>query len=73
MEYPLGLSVSGVPVKFFHRTLPEYLDAFLDAGLYVKKIVDVDHPNTAARRAAGETLPIGEQLPRFMVLAFGKP
>jgi SAM-dependent methyltransferase len=72
-EYPLGLSVSGVPVKFFHRTLPDYLDAFLDAGLYVTKIVDVDHPRTAALRASGEDLPVGEQLPRFMVLAFAKP
>ena len=48
-------------MKFFHRTLPDYLDAFLDAGLYVTKIVDVDHPNTAARRANGEDLPGGEQ------------
>lgn len=71
--HPCGLRHVGVPVSFYHRTLPQYLDAFLDAGLYVKKIVDVDHPNVAALRAAGETLPIGEQLPRFMVLAFGKP
>jgi hypothetical protein len=35
--------------------------------------VDVDHPNVAARRARGEELPPGEQLPRFMVLAFAKP
>jgi hypothetical protein len=35
--------------------------------------VDVDHPATAARRASGEAIPLGEQLPRFMVLAFAKP
>ena len=48
-------------------------DAFLDAGLQLKKMVDVDHPNVAARRARGEEMPPGEQLPRFMVLAFAKP
>ena len=71
--YPCGLSKVGVPVSFYHRTLPEYLDAFLDAGLHLTKIVDVDHPTVAERRARGETLPPGEQLPRFMVLAFAKP
>ena len=72
-EYPCGLSSVGVPVSFYHRTLPQYVDAFLDAGLRLAKIVDVDHPNVAARRASGEDLPPGEQLPRFMVLAFAKP
>jgi hypothetical protein len=36
-------------------------------------MVDVDHPHVAARRASGEELPPGDQLPRFMVLAFAKP
>jgi SAM-dependent methyltransferase len=70
---PCGLASVGVPVSFYHHTLPEYLDAFLEAGLRLTKIVDVDHPAIAARRASGETLPPGEQLPRFMVLAFAKP
>jgi SAM-dependent methyltransferase len=65
VAYPCGLSSVGVPVSFYHRTLPEYLDAFLDAGLRLTKIVDVDHPGIAARRARGEELPPGEQLPRF--------
>ena len=56
-----------------HRTLPDYLDGFLDAGLRLTKMVDVDHPNVAARRASGEELPPSDQLPRFMVLAFAKP
>jgi SAM-dependent methyltransferase len=72
-EYPRGLAVAGVPVRFYHRTLPDYLDGFLDAGLRLTKMVDVDHPNVAARRASGEELPPGDQLPRFMVLAFAKP
>ena len=71
--HPCGLSTVGVPVSFYHRTLPQYLDAFLDAGLHLTKIVDVDYPGVAARRASRETLPPGEQLPRFMVLAFSKP
>jgi SAM-dependent methyltransferase len=70
---PCGLVSVGVPVSFYHRTLPQYLDAFLDAGLHLTKIVDVDHPRIAELRAQGETLPLGEQLPRFMVLAFSKP
>jgi SAM-dependent methyltransferase len=71
--HPCGLSTVGVPVFFYHRTLPQYLDAFLDAGLRLTRIVDVDHPAIAARRAQREELPLGEQLPRFMVLAFAKP
>jgi SAM-dependent methyltransferase len=71
--HPCGLSSVGVPVFFYHRTLPQYLDAFLDAGLRLTKIVDVDHPAMTTRRASGEVIPLGEQLPRFMVLAFAKP
>ena len=56
VAYPCGLSSVGVPVSFYHRTLPEYLDAFLDAGLRLTKIVDVDHPRhcgaAGARRGA---------------------
>jgi SAM-dependent methyltransferase len=70
---PCGLSKVGVPVSFYHRTLAEHVDAFLDAGLALTRIVDIDHPAIAERRARGEELPLGEQLPRFMVLAFKKP
>ena len=73
VAYPCGLSSVGVPVSFYHRTLPQYLDAFLAAGLHLAKIVDVDHPPVAEQRARGEELPLGDQLPRFMVLAFAKP
>jgi len=73
VAYPCGLSSVGVPVSFYHHTLPEYLDAFLAAGLRLTKLVDVDHPPVAERRARGEELPLGDQLPRFMVLAFAKP
>lgn len=71
--HPCGLASLGIRVAYYHRTLPEYLDAFLDAGLCLTRLVDVDHPAIAAERAAGRPLPSGEELPRFMVLAFTKP
>src|SRR4051812_37093833 len=70
--YPCGLSSVGVNVSFYHRTLPEYLDAFLDAGLRLTKMVDLERPSRAARRASGETLPPHDQLPHFTVLAFAQ-
>ena len=33
-----------------------YLDTFLEAGLHLTKIVDVDHPAIAARQAQGDEL-----------------
>jgi hypothetical protein len=63
----------GVPVSFYHRTLPEYVDAFLDAGLHLARMVDLERPSMAVRRASGEELPANDQLPHFMVLAFTKP
>jgi hypothetical protein len=60
-------------VSFYHRSLAEYVDAFLAAGLQLTKIVDVDHPSVAALRVPGQEMPAGEELPRFMVLAFAKP
>ena len=73
VAHPCGLSSVGVPVSFYHRTLPQYLDAFLDAGLHLTKIVDVDNPAVAARRASGEDAATWRPVPRFMVLAFAKP
>jgi hypothetical protein len=71
--HPCGLAAAGIKVAFYHRTLGEYLDAFLGAGLRLTKLVDVDHPAVAADRVAGRPLPEGEALPRYMVLAFDKP
>lgn len=68
-----GLAAAGIHVHFYHRTLPEYLDAFLETGLHLTKMVDVDLTRIAAKRAAGEPLAEGEQLPYFVVLAFRKP
>jgi len=71
--HPCGLSSVGVPVSFYHRTLPEYVDAFLGAGLHLTRMVDLDRPSMAERRVSGEPLPPHDQLPHFMVLAFSKP
>jgi len=72
-SHPCGLARAGVGVSFYHRTLGEYVDAFIGAGLQLTTLLDVDHPSSARRRAAGQDVPIDEQLPRFMILAFARP
>jgi len=57
--HPSGLAGAGVPVPFYHRTprtLADYLDAFLAAGLRLARLLDVDHPDAAGGRAAGHPL-----------------
>jgi 2-polyprenyl-3-methyl-5-hydroxy-6-metoxy-1,4-benzoquinol methylase len=68
-----GLSRSGVPVPFYHRTLGEYLDAFLAAGLQLTNLLDVDHPAVAELRSTGQPLADHDALPRFMALRFARP
>ena len=83
-RYPIKdqIAIVGVGTTGFSRSsgrsslslaLEASTKAILDAGLHLTKIVDVDHPDVAERRARGETLPQGQELPRFMVLAFSKP
>src|SRR5215207_3818565 len=71
--HPCGLSAAGIEVPLYHRTLGEYLDAFLAACLQLTKLLDVDYPEIAIVPAADGPLPEGEKLPRFMILAFAKP
>ena len=71
--YPPGLAAAGIRVRYYYRTLADYLDAFFRTGLQLTKLVDVDQPAVSARRAAGQPLPPGEQLPHFLVLAFRQP
>jgi hypothetical protein len=47
-------------VRYYHRTLEEYLDAFLGAGLSLRTLADVP----SGRRGG---------IPSFMILAFDKP
>src|SRR5919201_1836258 len=58
-----GLSEQGVKAHYYHRTLEEYLDAFLGAGLQLAKLADVpDRPGLPG------LLPAHCRFPRFMVL-----
>lgn len=54
----------GATVRYYHRTLEEYLDAFLDAGLRLVKLADVAH--------APPPPPGGRRFPLYVVLAFDK-
>jgi SAM-dependent methyltransferase len=66
-----GLQGIGVPVPVYHRTLEEYLDAFLGGGLWLTKLVDV--PEVPSVAGPDTILPADYRFPRFMLLAFVKP
>src|SRR3954447_9625213 len=55
-----GMSAQGVKAHYYHRTLEEYLDAFLGTELRLAKLVDVPEPERPGHR----------RFPLFMVLAF---
>jgi SAM-dependent methyltransferase len=66
-----GLWAAGIKVYYYHRTLEQYLDAFLSSGLQLTKLADLralsdDHPPHAI-------VPDGDRFPRFMLLRFDKP
>lgn len=63
-----GLAACGIEASYYHRTLEEYLDAFLAAGLRLTKLVDV--PDDQER---DWLLPRECRFPLFMILAFEKP
>jgi 2-polyprenyl-3-methyl-5-hydroxy-6-metoxy-1,4-benzoquinol methylase len=63
-----GLWQAGVKARYYHRTLEEYLDAFLAAGLQLTKLADVEDLFGLEWLLPGEC-----RFPRFMVLAFEKP
>lgn len=58
----------GGAVHYFHRTLEDYLDAFLATGLRLIKLADVD-----SAHVQWPYLPEGYTFPVFMILAFVKP
>ncbi len=65
-----GMAQQGVGVRFYHRTLEEYLDAFLAEGLRLTKLVDV--PRVASNPNMDTLLPEGYRFPFLMILAFTK-
>jgi 2-polyprenyl-3-methyl-5-hydroxy-6-metoxy-1,4-benzoquinol methylase len=66
-----GLGARGINVHFYHRTLAEYLDAFLDAGLALARLVEL--PASYPTDQPESLLPTGSRFPRFMLLAFARP
>ena len=54
-----------------HRTLEEYLDAFIEAGLRLMKLAD--SPAKCFKPVPDSILPEGTRFPRFLLLAFTKP
>ncbi len=70
-----GLWAAGIKVYYYyyyyyHRTLEEYLDAFLSAGFRLTKLADV--PALAADHPPHSIVPEGVCFPRFMLLGFVK-
>jgi hypothetical protein len=61
-------AVSRYPGFYYHRTLEDYLDAFLAAGLRLAKLSDL--PGMAGERPPPALLPADVRFPRFMLLAF---
>jgi 2-polyprenyl-3-methyl-5-hydroxy-6-metoxy-1,4-benzoquinol methylase len=73
--YPYrGMAAQGLKLHFYHRTLEEYLDAFLAAGLRLTTLTDLSKVVNNAHQAPIDTLlPDGYRFPYFMLLAFAKP
>ena len=64
-----GMSAAlGEEVTYIHRTLADFLDAFLAAGWRVARLVDVP-----AAPHIDQPLPAGSRFPFFTALAFDKP
>jgi 2-polyprenyl-3-methyl-5-hydroxy-6-metoxy-1,4-benzoquinol methylase len=58
----------GISAHYYHRTLEEYLDAFLGVGFRLVKLADVtDHGGSSW------LLPANYSFPRFLILAFDAP
>jgi len=66
-----GLWSMGIRTYQRHRTLEEYLDAFIGAGLRLTKLVD--STANCFRPIPDSILPDGWRFPRFLLLAFTKP
>lgn len=63
-----GLAERGIPAHFYHRTLEEYLDAFLGVGFRMVKLADVTDDG-----GQPTLLPAHVRFPRFIVVVFDVP
>jgi 2-polyprenyl-3-methyl-5-hydroxy-6-metoxy-1,4-benzoquinol methylase len=68
-----GLWQAGIKVYHHHRTLEEYLDAFIGHGMRLTKLADLSKHVTFREQDPSSFLPEGYRFPRFMLLAFEKP
>jgi len=66
----LGLWAAVVKTHHHHRTLKEYLDAFLVTGLHLTKLADL--AGIASVHDPRTILPEGYRFSRFMLLTFVK-
>jgi hypothetical protein len=78
LGYYGGLAEQGSHAHYAHRTLEEYLDAFLDAflvtGFRLAKLVDVpDRAGLPQLAVLPWIAPASRRFPRFMILAFDAP
>ncbi|HLJ81536.1 MAG TPA: class I SAM-dependent methyltransferase [Ktedonobacterales bacterium] len=63
-----GLAREGIRAHYYHRTLEEYLDAFLSVGFQLAALADVTDQG-----GLPWLLPAHFRFPRFMILAFYAP
>lgn len=66
LGYYAGLAEQGVRAFYYHRTLEEYVDAFLAAGLRLAMLADVPDGRPGL-------LPEDRRFPFLMVLGFDRP
>lgn len=64
-----GMAEEGVEVYFFPRTLEEYIDACLEAGFALRRLIDIPTPEGAFKRRSDTLIPLGYQFPFFMILS----
>jgi SAM-dependent methyltransferase len=60
-----GLAQQGIQAQYYHRTLEEYLDAFLSVGMHLAALADVTDQG-----GSPGLLPADVRFPRFLILAF---
>ena len=63
-----GMWQRGIKARYYHRTLDDYLDAFLAAGMVLVKLVDVPEPG-----GREWLLPPDTRFPMYTILAFRAP
>ena len=66
-----GMGAMGITVHFWHRTVGEYVAAFVEAGLHLTKLAEL--PEIVSVHSPLTILPPGYRSPRFLLLSFVRP